>query len=33
LFFRASYKQVWINMSHSENVNIGSYNLEVGSIF
>lgn len=33
LFFRASYKQAWINMSHSENAIIGSYNLEVGSIF
>ncbi|OUR81989.1 hypothetical protein A9Q75_06985 [Colwellia psychrerythraea] len=33
LFLRASYKQAWIDLSHSENASIGSYNLEVGSIF
>ncbi|HBY84523.1 MAG TPA: hypothetical protein DEO86_01475 [Colwellia sp.] len=33
LFFRASYKQAWIDLSHSENASIGSYNLEIGSIF
>lgn len=33
LFFRVSYKQNWIDMSHSENATIGSYNLEIGSIF
>ncbi|PKI14090.1 outer membrane beta-barrel protein [Colwellia sp. 12G3] len=33
LFFRASYKQSWIDLSHSEDASIGSYNLEIGSIF
>jgi opacity protein-like surface antigen len=33
LFFRASYKQSWINLKHSDDASIGSYNLEVGSIF
>ena len=33
LFFRASYKQAWIDFSHSDDASIGSYNLEIGSIF
>jgi len=33
LFFRVSYKQSWIDFSHSDDASIGSYNLEVGSIF
>jgi len=33
LFFRASYKQAWIDFSKSDDANIGSYHLEVGSIF
>lgn len=33
LFFRVSYKQNWIDLSHSENASFGSYNLEIGSIF
>ncbi len=32
LFFRASYKQAFINFSHS-NANTGAFQLEVGSIF
>jgi opacity protein-like surface antigen len=32
LFFRASYKQAFINLSHSD-ANIGSFQLEVGSVF
>jgi len=33
LFFRASYKQAWIDLSHSDDASIGSYHLEIGSIF
>ena len=33
LFFRASYKQAWIDFSHSDDASIGSYHLEIGSIF
>ncbi|TMM46077.1 outer membrane beta-barrel protein [Colwellia ponticola] len=33
LFFRASYKQSWIDLSHSSDASIGSYHLEIGSIF
>lgn len=33
LFFRASYKQAWIDFSSSSNATIGSYHLEIGSIF
>jgi opacity protein-like surface antigen len=33
LFFRASYKQAWIDFSNSDDASIGSYHLEVGSIF
>jgi opacity protein-like surface antigen len=33
LFFRASYKQAWIDFSHSDDASIGSYQLEIGSIF
>jgi opacity protein-like surface antigen len=33
LFFRVSYKQNWIDFSHSDDASIGSYNIEVGSIF
>ncbi len=33
LFFRASYKQAWIDLSNSEDASIGSYHLAVGSIF
>ncbi|WP_231562034.1 outer membrane beta-barrel protein [Colwellia psychrerythraea] len=33
LFFRASYKQAWIDFSSSDDASIGSYHLEIGSIF
>lgn len=33
LFFRASYKQAWIDFSHSDDAVIGSFHLEIGSIF
>ncbi len=33
LFFRASYKQAWIDFSNSDDASIGSYHLEIGSIF
>ena len=33
LFLRASYKQAWIDFSHSDDASIGSYHLEIGSIF
>jgi len=33
LFFRASYKQAWIDFSKSDDASIGSYHLEIGSIF
>lgn len=33
LFFRASYRQAVIDFSGSDDANIGSYHLEVGSIF
>jgi len=33
LFFRASYKQAVIDFSHSDDASIGSYHIEVGSIF
>jgi opacity protein-like surface antigen len=33
LFLRASYKQSVIDFSHSDDASIGSYHIEVGSIF
>lgn len=33
MFFRASYQQNWINMSHSDDISIGMVSLEIGSIF
>lgn len=33
LFLRASYKQAFINFSNSDDASIGSYHLEIGSIF
>ena len=33
LFFRASYKQAFIDFSNSDDASIGSYHLELGSIF
>jgi len=33
LFFRASYRQAVIDFSGSDDANIGSYHLEVGSMF
>lgn len=33
LFFRASYKQAWIDFSNASGASIGSYHLEIGSIF
>ena len=33
LFLRASYKQAWIDFSNANDASIGSYHLEIGSIF
>lgn len=33
MFFRASYKQNWIDMSHSDDISIGMVHIEIGSIF
>ncbi len=33
MFFRASYQQNWIDMSHSDDISIGMVSLEIGSIF
>ncbi|WP_252730658.1 outer membrane beta-barrel protein [Colwellia sp. E2M01] len=33
MFFRASYKQSWIDLKHSDTASLGVYQLEIGSIF
>ena len=33
VFFRASYKQSWIDLSSSDDLSLGVVSLEVGSIF
>lgn len=33
LFFRASYKQDFIDISHADDASIGSYHFEIGSTF
>jgi opacity protein-like surface antigen len=33
MFFRASYQQSWIDLSNSQDAELGSFHLEVGSIF
>jgi opacity protein-like surface antigen len=33
MFFRASYQQSWIDLTDSEDADIGSFHLEIGSIF
>ncbi|PCI52264.1 MAG: hypothetical protein COB45_13680 [Gammaproteobacteria bacterium] len=33
MFFRASYQQNWISMSHSDDLSVGMVHLEIGSIF
>lgn len=33
MFFRASYQQNWIDMSHSDDISIGMVHIEIGSIF
>ncbi len=33
MFFRASYKQSWVDLSNSEDLSMGTFQLEIGSIF
>ncbi|GAA0811123.1 hypothetical protein GCM10009111_03150 [Colwellia asteriadis] len=33
MFFRASYQQSWIDLSSSDNANLGIFHLEFGSMF
>lgn len=33
MFFRASYQQMWIDLSNSEDLSMGIFHLEIGSIF
>ena len=33
MFFRASYQQSWVDLSSSEDLSLGSFHLEVGSVF
>lgn len=33
MFFKASYQQSWLDLSNSENMEIGMVRLEIGSIF
>ncbi|TPH15084.1 porin family protein [Litorilituus lipolyticus] len=33
MFFRASYKQSWVDLSSSEDLSLGMVSLEIGSIF
>lgn len=33
LFFRASYNQDWVNISHADDMSIGSFHFEVGTTF
>jgi len=33
MLFRASYKQSWVDLSHSDALELGTVNIEIGSIF
>ncbi|TYK65848.1 outer membrane beta-barrel protein [Colwellia echini] len=33
LFFRASYKQSWVDLKHSDTASLGGFQVEIGSMF